>query len=165
MRTHGCQLTRAFGVSEHVRVHLLPFHMELPGVQALDDVAHVCSEFLQRGCGCMAFCSQRHLRGLRSGAAGRWGETGQSCHHPLCNTVLKETSGNARTPLPLPIFIPTIPILHIQCQMFSPKATNHSTAWYNPRLNSLGAEFPRSGWMEEKLTQKISRSFCYMFFL
>lgn len=157
MRTHGCQLTSAFGVSEYLRVHLLPLHMELPGVQALNDVAHVCSELLQRGCGFMAFCSQRHRRGLRSGAAGRWGERGQGCHHPVCNTGLKETTGNAWTHLPsipLPTFIPNTPILHTQCQMFSPKATNHIVAWLNPRLNSPGNAFPRSGCTEEKLTQK-----------
>lgn len=96
------------------------------------------------------------------------GERGQGCHHLLCNTRLKETTGNAQTQLPsfpLPTFIPTIPILHTQCQIFRSKATNHITAWLNPRLNSPGAASTRSGCMEEELIKKISRHFCYMFFL
>lgn len=167
MRTQGCQLTGAFGVSEHLRVHLLPLHMELPGVQALDDVAHVCSELLQRGCGCMAFCSQRHLRGLCSGAAGRCGERAElsppSLQHRAEGNHWKcmDTSSFH----PLTHIHPNYPTLHTQWQMFSYKATNHMTAWPNPRLNSPSAVFARSGYTKEKLTQKISRSFCYMFFL
>lgn len=58
---------------------------------------------------------------------------------------------------------PTYP--HIQCQIFRSKATNRITAWPNPRLNSPGAAFTRSGCLEEELIQKISRHFCHMLVL